>query len=76
MIKGGIFMGIIAVLLLAHQQGMSQESPKVIQEEESSEVFLEEYTDEFQSLFFEALKQKTIQFITTSNPHLKMVHEF
>nr|WP_298995992.1 hypothetical protein [uncultured Allomuricauda sp.] len=31
------------------------------QEEESAELFLEEYTDEFQSLFFEALKQKGIQ---------------
>ncbi|MEM9363246.1 MAG: hypothetical protein AAGA43_11450 [Bacteroidota bacterium] len=31
------------------------------QEEESAELFLEEYNDEFQSLFFEALKQKGIQ---------------
>ncbi|PRX56990.1 tetratricopeptide repeat protein [Flagellimonas meridianipacifica] len=31
------------------------------QEEESAELFLEEYTDEFQNLFFEALKQKGIQ---------------
>ncbi|WP_435624103.1 tetratricopeptide repeat protein [Flagellimonas sp.] len=31
------------------------------QKEESAELFLEEYTDEFQSLFFEALKQKGIQ---------------
>lgn len=31
------------------------------QEEESSEVYLEEYTDEFQENFFEALKQKGIQ---------------
>ena len=30
-------------------------------EEESAEVFLEEYTDEFQEAFFEALKQKGIQ---------------
>jgi tetratricopeptide (TPR) repeat protein len=29
--------------------------------EESSEVFLEEYSDEFQELFFEALKQKGIE---------------
>ena len=31
------------------------------QEEESAEFFLEEYTDEFQNLFFEALKHKGIQ---------------
>lgn len=31
------------------------------EEQESAEVFLEEYTDEFQENFFEALKQKGIQ---------------
>ena len=31
------------------------------QEEESAEVYLEEYTDQFQELFFEALKQKGIE---------------
>lgn len=31
------------------------------QEEESAEVFVEEYTDEFQEAFFEGLKQKGIQ---------------
>ncbi|MGI9548077.1 MAG: tetratricopeptide repeat protein [Flavobacteriaceae bacterium] len=31
------------------------------QEEESAELYLEEYTDEFQELFFEALKQKGIE---------------
>ncbi len=31
------------------------------QEEESAEFYLEEYTDEFQELFFEALKQKGIE---------------
>ena len=31
------------------------------QEEESAEVFLEDYTDEFQETFFEALKQKGIE---------------
>ncbi len=31
------------------------------QEQESAELFLDEYTDEFQNLFFEALKQKGIQ---------------
>lgn len=40
----------------------AQEEPsKIIKEEESAEVFLEEYTDEFQEKFFEALKQKGIQ---------------
>ena len=31
------------------------------EEQESAEVYLEEYTDEFQENFFEALKQKGIQ---------------
>ena len=31
------------------------------QEEESAEVYLEEYTDQFQEIFFEALKQKSIE---------------
>lgn len=31
------------------------------QEEENAELYLEEYTDEFQELFFEALKQKGIE---------------
>lgn len=31
------------------------------QEEESAELFLDEYTDEFQETFFEGLKQKGIQ---------------
>lgn len=39
----------------------AQESPNSIQEEESAEVFLEEYTDKFQNVFFEALKHKGIQ---------------
>ncbi|WP_350284146.1 hypothetical protein [uncultured Croceitalea sp.] len=40
----------------------AQEEPqKTIDVEESAEVFLEEYTDEFQETFFEALKQKGIQ---------------
>lgn len=39
----------------------AQENEKLIEQEESAEVFLEEYTDEFQETFFEALKQKGIQ---------------
>ncbi|GGW38504.1 hypothetical protein GCM10007383_24040 [Arenibacter certesii] len=33
----------------------------IFEEEESSELFMEEYSDEFQELFFEALKQKGIE---------------
>ncbi|MCL6274319.1 hypothetical protein M3P19_09880 [Muricauda sp. 2012CJ35-5] len=35
--------------------------PLFAQEEESAELFLEAYTDEFEEKFFEALKQKSIQ---------------
>jgi tetratricopeptide (TPR) repeat protein len=38
----------------------AQEENEIL-EEESAAVFLEEYTDEFQELFFEGLKQKGIQ---------------
>ena len=33
----------------------------IAQEEESAELYLEDYTDEFQEVFFEALKQKGIE---------------
>ncbi|MCL6266719.1 tetratricopeptide repeat protein [Flagellimonas myxillae] len=46
---------ITALLLLAGYPCYAQD------EEESAELFLEEYTDEFQEHFFEALKQKSIQ---------------
>lgn len=46
-----IFLGI----LIFWQIGYAQE------EEESAAVFLEDYTDEFQEAFFEALKQKGIE---------------
>ena len=49
------------LLIVVSYQGLAQESPNGIQEQESAEVFLEEYTDEFQNTFFEALKQKGIQ---------------
>ncbi len=42
------------------QKTYAQEEEK-IDVEQSAEVFLEEYTDEFQESFFEALKQKGIQ---------------
>ncbi|MEO0572824.1 MAG: hypothetical protein AAF039_14045 [Bacteroidota bacterium] len=61
MIKIGNFTGVIVLFLIASHQCIAQESPNVIQETESAEVFLEEYTDEFQNFFFEALKQKAIQ---------------
>jgi predicted Zn-dependent protease len=58
-------MSYLLVWALVHvivlQESTAQESPNVIQQEESAEVFLEEYTDEFQDAFFEALKQKGIQ---------------
>ena len=48
--------------ILVSQLSLAQEQPsKIIQEEESSEVFLEEYTDKFEETFFEALKQKGIE---------------
>ena len=46
-------MGLM-IAMLAYQATYAQE-------EESAEVYLEEYTDEFQENFFEALKQKGIQ---------------
>ncbi|MEM1258671.1 MAG: hypothetical protein AAGH81_09085 [Bacteroidota bacterium] len=61
MIKGGIFMGVLTMFIVTSQKCIAQETPNIIQEEESAEVFLEEYTDEFQEKFFEALKQKGIQ---------------
>jgi len=47
------------LLFLITMASNAQEDKLTI--EESSEVFLEEYTDEFQDKFFEALKQKGIQ---------------
>ena len=44
----------ILVMLLCISPGTNA------QEQESAEVFLEEYTDQFQECFFEALKQKSI----------------
>ncbi|WP_350289461.1 hypothetical protein [uncultured Croceitalea sp.] len=53
------FIGISVLSLLISRPSYAQEEK--LQVEESSEVFLEEYTDEFQENFFEALKQKGIQ---------------
>ena len=50
-------IGKIVFLVLACM-GLSM---AIAQEEESAEFYLEEYTDEFQERFFEALKQKGIE---------------
>ena len=52
MLKYQIILWVILLLSGVHSYS---------QEEESAEVYLEEYTDEFQELFFEALKQKGIE---------------
>ncbi|MDF0706827.1 tetratricopeptide repeat protein [Flagellimonas okinawensis] len=46
---------VLGVSIMMHYNTYAQE------EQESAEVYLEEYTDEFQENFFEALKQKGIQ---------------
>ncbi len=52
--KWAKFSVLVWMVMLLPLSGYSQE-------EESAEVFLEEYTDEFQESFFEALKQKGIE---------------
>jgi tetratricopeptide (TPR) repeat protein len=53
---------LVLLIFLPSFTVYAQEEPsKIVKEEESAEVFLEEYTDEFQDKFFEALKQKGIQ---------------
>ena len=50
------------LFLIALQPSLAQETPsKIVEEEESAEIFLDDYTDEFQEKFFEALKQKGIE---------------
>lgn len=51
---------IIGILLLPWMS-YAQETVPEIDIEESAEVFLEEYSDEFEEAFFEALKQKGIE---------------
>lgn len=48
-------------VLLSPWISYAQEKPTEINVEESAEVFLEEYSDEFEEAFFEALKQKGIE---------------
>jgi len=58
--RGRVYIFIFALgLLLIPRPSYAQENE--IREEDSAEVFLEEYTDEFQEKFFEALKQKGIE---------------
>lgn len=58
--RGRVYKFIFALgLVLIPRPSCAQENE--IKEEESAEVFLEEYTDEFQEKFFEALKQKGIE---------------
>ncbi len=50
-------MGLILIPIYSD----AQEKPTEINIEESAEVFLEEYSDDFEEAFFEALKQKGIE---------------
>lgn len=52
-----LFIGVLTSPISLH----AQEKVPEINIEESAEVFLEEYSDEFEEAFFEALKQKGIE---------------
>lgn len=52
---------VVLVVLIGHVMLTAQETAPEINVEESAEVFLEQYSDEFQESFFEALKQKGIE---------------
>ena len=54
-----VYISFLLMLGLTSKNSYTQEDK--LEVEESAEVFLEEYTDEFQNTFFEALKQKGIQ---------------
>ena len=57
-----VFYWILLLLfVVTSPHSIAQEELKIVPEEESAAVFLEEYTDEFQEKFFEALKQKGIE---------------
>ncbi len=57
-----VFSCLLFLALLASSNfGFAQEPAPEILEEESAEVLLEEYSDDFQENFFEALKQKGIE---------------
>lgn len=59
--KLGFSYVLFLSILIQSQLGFTQETEIEIREEESAEVFLEEYSDDFQENFFEALKQKGIE---------------
>lgn len=52
---------LVLVIIFGHVILTAQETAPEINVEESAEVFLEQYSDEFQESFFEALKQKGIE---------------
>lgn len=54
-----LIIGFLIGLILIPNQTYAQENK--IEVEDSAEVFLEEYSDDFQEKFFEALKQKGIE---------------
>lgn len=58
--KAFLFHGFMVLAMILPSTAYTQEKDK-IEVEESAEVFLDDYTDEFQETFFEALKQKGIQ---------------
>lgn len=55
------YIYLVCGLFLATSFSVAQETTPEINVEESAEVFLEQYSDEFQENFFEALKQKGIE---------------
>jgi len=59
--KHHVFHFFVLGLVLLPLASYAQEKPSEINIEESAEVFLEEYSDEFEEAFFEALKQKGIE---------------
>lgn len=56
-----IFFGLLGFLLIPLQTHAQETPTPVIEVENSAEVFLEAYSDDFQENFFEALKQKGIE---------------
>ncbi len=59
--KKNVHVLAVSIVLLIAQGAVFAQEDEQIEVEQSAEVFLEEYTDEFQENFFEALKQKGIQ---------------
>jgi len=57
LLLGILFLGLVFVPTSCY----AQEKPSEINIEDSAEVFLEEYSDDFEEAFFEALKQKGIE---------------